>query len=120
MVCSLNFNYFIKNFNHFICIIKKYLTFAAQFNLIDMAHHKSAKKRIRQDAKKRIYNKYYKKSTRTFIQNLRSIEDKEKAAEFLPKVISMIDKLVKKNLWHKNKGANLKRKLTHFVNNLGD
>ena len=85
-----------------------------------MAHHKSAKKRIRQDAKKRIYNRYYKKSTRTYIQNLRKIEDKEKAVEFLPKVISMIDRLVKKNLWHKNKGANLKSKLSRYVNSLGN
>ncbi len=85
-----------------------------------MAHHKSAKKRIRQDAKKRIYNRYYKKSTRTYIQNLRNIEDKEKAVEFLPKVISMIDRLVKKNLWHKNKGANLKSKLSRYVNSLGN
>ncbi len=83
-----------------------------------MAHHKSAKKRMRQDAKKRVYNRYYKKSTRTFIQNLRNMENKEEAEKFLPKVISMIDKLAKKNLWHKNKAANLKSKLAHFVNNL--
>jgi len=81
-----------------------------------MAHHKSAKKRIRQNIKKRISNRYYKKSTRTSINNLRELEDKEKAMEFLPKVVSMIDKLVKKNLWHKNKGANLKSKLYHRIN----
>jgi len=83
-----------------------------------MANHKSAKKRARQDAKKRIYNRYYKKSTRTAIKNLREMEEKEKAAAFLPKVISMVDRLVKKNLWHKNKGANLKSKLTKMVNGL--
>lgn len=83
-----------------------------------MANHKSAKKRIRQSAKKRVANRYYKKSTRTFIQNLREMEDKVKAQEFLPKVVSMIDKLVKRNLWHKNKGANLKSKLYKFVNSL--
>jgi small subunit ribosomal protein S20 len=83
-----------------------------------MAHHKSSKKRIRQDARKRITNRYYKKSTRTFISNLREIEEKEKAMEFLPKVVSMIDRLVKKNLWHKNKGANLKSKLYHHINAL--
>lgn len=83
-----------------------------------MAHHKSSKKRIRQDARKRITNRYYKKSTRTFISNLREIEEKEKAMEFLPKVVSMIDRLVKKNLWHKNKGANLKSKLYNHINAL--
>ncbi len=83
-----------------------------------MANHKSAKKRARQDAKKRIYNRYYKKSTRTAIKNLREMEEKDKAVAFLPKVISMVDRLVKKNLWHKNKGANLKSKLTKAVNAL--
>ncbi len=83
-----------------------------------MANHKSAKKRIRQSAKKRVANRYYKKSTRTFIQNFREMEEKEKAMEFLPKVVSMIDKLVKRNLWHKNKGANLKSKLYKLANAL--
>lgn len=83
-----------------------------------MANHKSAKKRIRQSAKKRVANRYYKKSTRTFIQNLKEMEEKDKAQEFLPKVVSMIDKLVKRNLWHKNKGANLKSKLYKQVNAL--
>ena len=80
-----------------------------------MAHHKSAKKRIRQDAKKRLANRYYKKSTRTAIKQLREMEDKDKATAFLPKVISMIDRLAKRNSWHKNKAANLKGKLTKFV-----
>ena len=83
-----------------------------------MAHHKSAKKRIRQDSKKRIANRYYKKSTRTAIKNLREMEDKGEAEKFLPSVISMIDRLAKRNSWHKNKAANLKGKLARFVNGL--
>ena len=80
-----------------------------------MAHHKSAKKRIRQDAAKRLRNRYYKKSTRTAIQKLREMTDKKQAEVFLPKVISMIDRLAKKNTWHKNKASNLKGKLTKHV-----
>lgn len=80
-----------------------------------MAHHKSAKKRIRQDAKKRVHNRYYKKSARTAIKKLRDMEDKTEAEKFLPKVVSMIDKLAKRNTWHKNKASNLKSKLTRFV-----
>jgi len=83
-----------------------------------MAHHKSAKKRIRQDAVKRLRNRYYKKTARTAIAKLRSMEDKIEAEKFLPKVISMIDKLAKKNTWHKNKASNLKSNLTKFVNRL--
>ncbi|MEM9822677.1 MAG: 30S ribosomal protein S20 [Bacteroidota bacterium] len=83
-----------------------------------MAHHKSAKKRIRQDAVKRLDNRYYKKSTRSAIKKLREIEDKAEAQKFLPKVISMIDRLAKRNTWHKNKAGNLKGKLTKFVNGL--
>jgi small subunit ribosomal protein S20 len=83
-----------------------------------MANHKSAKKKSRQDAIKRLRNRFYKKTARTAIAKLRSTEDKENAVAFLPKVISMIDKLAKKNTWHKNKASNLKSKLTRFVNGL--
>lgn len=83
-----------------------------------MAHHKSAQKRIRQDAKKRLRNRYYKKSTRSAIKKLRDMTDKQEAESFLPKVISMIDRLAKKNTWHANKASNLKGKLTKFVSGL--
>ena len=84
-----------------------------------MANHKSAKKRVRQDAVKRIRNRYYKKTTRTAIQKLRGMEDATEAKKFLPKVVSMIDRLAKKNIWHSNKAANLKSSLTLKVNKLG-
>jgi len=84
-----------------------------------MAHHKSAKKRMRQDAVKRVRNRYYKKTTRSSIQKLREMTDKKEAQKFLTKVISMIDKLAKKNTWHKKKASNLKSKLTKHVNSLG-
>jgi small subunit ribosomal protein S20 len=80
-----------------------------------MANHKSAKKRIRQIAKRRIANRYYKKSARTAIKNLRAETDKAAAETFLPKVISMIDRLAKKGNIHKNKAANLKSGLMKHV-----
>jgi len=83
-----------------------------------MAHHKSSLKRIRQDEKKRLHNRYYKKSARTAIAKLREMEDEAEAQKFLPKVISMIDKLAKRNTWHKNKANNLKSKLTLKVKSL--
>ena len=84
-----------------------------------MAHHKSAQKRIRQDAVKRQSNRYYKKSTRTAIAKLREMTDKTEASQFLPKVVSMIDRLAKRNTWHRNKASNLKSSLTKHVNSLG-
>ena len=83
-----------------------------------MAQHQSSKKRIRQDAKKRIHNRYYKKTTRSAMQKLREMEDAGEAGKFLPKVISMVDRLAKRNTWHKNKANNLKSSLTIFVNRL--
>ena len=83
-----------------------------------MAHHLSAKKRIRQTEKRRLHNRYYKKSTRTAISKLREMTDGTEAAKFFPKVTSMIDRLAKKNLWHKNKAANIKGKLQRHVNAL--
>ena len=76
-----------------------------------MANHKSSKKRIRQDLVIRLRNRYYKKSARTAIAKLRALEDKTEAVKYLPKEVAMIDKLAKKNTWHKNKASNLKSKL---------
>jgi len=83
-----------------------------------MAQHKSSKKRIRQDAKIRMRNRYYKKAARTAIAKLREMTDKTEAAKYLPKVVSMVDRLAKKNTWHDNKASNIKSKLTIFVNKL--
>lgn len=83
-----------------------------------MAQHASSKKRIRQDAKKRVHNRYYKKTARTAIAKLRELTDKKEAETLLPKVVSMVDRLARSNNWHKNKAANLKSKLTSMVNAL--
>jgi len=83
-----------------------------------MANHKSAKKRIRQIEKRRLLNRYNKKRARTAIKNLRALEDKVEAEKFLPKVISMVDKLAKKNSIHRNKASNLKSSLMKHVSAL--
>jgi small subunit ribosomal protein S20 len=83
-----------------------------------MANHKSALKRIRQTATRTLRNKYQHKTTRNAVKSLRSTTDKKTAAEMLPKVASMLDKLAKKNIIHKNKAANLKSKLTKHVASL--
>lgn len=85
-----------------------------------MAHHRSALKRIRQNAKRRLQNRYYKKTTRTAIKNLRNIKDEAEAEKFLPKVVSMIDKLAKRGTIHRNKAANLKSSLMKYVNSLSE
>ena len=84
-----------------------------------MANHKSAKKRIRQIAKRRLANRFYKKSTRTAIKNFRDLTDKAEALSFLPKVSSMIDRLASRGNIHNNKAANLKSGLAKFANKLG-
>jgi len=83
-----------------------------------MANHKSALKRIRQSETKRVHNKYYARTTRNAIKALRGTTEKAAAQEMLPKVSSMLDKLAKKNIIHKNKAANLKSSLTLHVNAL--
>jgi len=80
-----------------------------------MAQHASSKKRIRQALKLREANRYYKKSTRTAIKKLREMTEKSEAQAFLPGVIGMIDRLVRRSTWHKNKAANLKSSLTKHV-----
>ena len=83
-----------------------------------MANHKATKKDVRQSASRRERNRYYGKTTRNAIRDLRAATDKATAGKELPEVISMIDKLAKRGIIHKNKAANLKSKLTKRVNTL--
>lgn len=83
-----------------------------------MANHKSSIKRIRQAHTKRLRNRYVAKTTRNSVKKLRSLTDKEEAKKLYPLVSSMLDKLAKKNVIHKNKAANLKSKLASHVNSL--
>lgn len=83
-----------------------------------MANHQSAKKRMRQLAVRRLRNRYYKKSARTAVKNFRNMTDPAAAEKFLPKLVSMIDKLAKKNNIHKNKAANLKSSLMRHLKQL--
>jgi small subunit ribosomal protein S20 len=55
---------------------------------------------------------------RNAVRKLRATTEKEEAASLLVKVTSMLDKLAKKNIIHKNKAANLKSKLALKVNKL--
>jgi len=83
-----------------------------------MANHKSAIKRIRQTEKKRLHNRYYAKTARNAVRKLRATKEKEEAVVLFPKVSSMLDKLAKKNIIHKNKAGNLKSKLAKMINKL--
>ena len=83
-----------------------------------MANHKSALKRIRSSEAKRLRNRYQSKTTRTFIKRLKGATDKTEAQELFKTVSSMIDKLAKKNIIHKNNAAHKKSKLAKFVNSL--
>lgn len=83
-----------------------------------MANHKSAKKRVRQADKKRLFNRYYARTTRNAIRNLRAMTSRDEARAVLPKVASLIDRLAKKGVIHDNKASKLKSKLALFVNKL--
>jgi len=83
-----------------------------------MAHHLSAKKRIKQSETRRVKNKYHARTTRNLVKKLRDTTDKEAAAEQFTEVVSKLDKLAKTNVIHKNKASNLKAKLAKHVNNL--
>ena len=83
-----------------------------------MANHKSALKRIRRNDAVRLRNRYQHKTTRNAIKKLRNETNKKKAEALLPTVVSMIDKLAKRNIIHSNKAANLKSKLTKQVASL--
>ena len=83
-----------------------------------MANHKSSVKRIRQSAARRLHNRYYAKTARNAVRVLRATTDKAVAAELLPKVQKMLDKLAKNHIIHKNKAANIKSSVASHVGTL--
>ncbi|MBQ0115403.1 MAG: 30S ribosomal protein S20 [Bacteroidales bacterium] len=83
-----------------------------------MANHKSAIKRIRQSEARKLRNRYYAKTMRNAVRDLRKMTDKAAATEKYNKVSSMLDKLAGKSVISKNKAANLKSKLALFINKL--
>lgn len=83
-----------------------------------MANHKSAQKRIRSNESKKLRNKYQHKTTRNAVRKLRALTDKKEAETLFPAVASMLDKLAKRNVIHKNKAANLKSGLAVHINKI--
>jgi small subunit ribosomal protein S20 len=83
-----------------------------------MANHQSAIKRIRQTEVKTIHNRYFAKSMRNAVRKFRSLTDKKEAADSLPKLYEMIDRLSKKGIIHKNKAGNIKSGITKYANSL--
>ena len=84
-----------------------------------MANHKSSIKRIRQEEKRRLHNRYYAKTMRNAVRKLRATTDKAEAVALYPKVQKMLDKLAKVNIIHKNKASILKSKLAAHISKLG-
>ena len=80
-----------------------------------MANHKDAIKRIRQTEKRRLHNRYYAKNMRHEVKKFRALTSKSEAEGQLSKMYSIIDKVAKRGIIHKNKAANLKSKLTKFT-----
>ncbi len=83
-----------------------------------MANHKSAAKRIRSSAAKYEHNRYYAKTMRNALKEFRAITNKAEAAEKVSKMVSMIDRLAKCHIIHKNKAGNLKSEVMLQVNKL--
>ena len=81
-----------------------------------MSNHKSSIKRIRANERKRQANRYYSKTMRNALREIRAIEDKNEASQKLSAMTSMIDKLAKRGMIHKNKAANLKSGLMKKIN----
>ena len=83
-----------------------------------MANHQSSIKRIRQTQTRNLRNRYYAKTARNAVRKLRAMTVKDDATALYRQVSSMLDKLAKRNVIHKNKANNLKSKLALHVNKL--
>ncbi|NNF03799.1 MAG: 30S ribosomal protein S20 [Rhodothermales bacterium] len=84
-----------------------------------MPQHKSAVKRVRQNAKRRERNRMHRSRMRTMIRQLKETTDPAEASSRLDDVKAYIDRLTSKGIMHRNTAANKKSKLERHVNNLG-
>jgi small subunit ribosomal protein S20 len=84
-----------------------------------MPQHKSAVKRVRQNAKRRERNRMHRSRMRTMINRLKATSDPSEAGEQLNDVKAYIDRLTSKGILHRNTAAHKKSKLERHVNNLG-
>ena len=83
-----------------------------------MANHQSSIKRIRQTQTRNLRNRYYAKTARNAVRKLRAMTVKDDAPGLYRPLSSMLDKLAKRNVIHKNKANNLKSKLALHINKL--
>ena len=83
-----------------------------------MANHKSAIKRIRQTETRNERNRYQHKTLRSAMKKFMALNEKGEAKKQLPTISSMLDRLAKKSVIHKNKAANLKSELDLHVNKI--
>ena len=93
--------------------------------ITSVANNKSAKKRIQIAERNRLINKYYKSTVRTLTKKTIDLcekykkdqneENKNLVKASLNTAFSLIDKAVKKNVLHKNNGANRKSKINNLV-----
>lgn len=60
-------------------------------------------------------NRYQHKTARNAVKKFKETTSKKEAETMFPEVVSMIDKLAKKNIIHDNKAANLKSQLAKHV-----
>jgi len=83
-----------------------------------MPHYKSAFKRLRQQEKRRLVNKAHKSRMKSEIKKVLSSTSKDEAAKNLTVAFSVIDKMAKKNMIHKNNASRKKARLSRFVNSI--
>jgi small subunit ribosomal protein S20 len=86
-----------------------------------MANHKSAEKRVRQNAARNEINRSNRSKLRTQIKKLRTAlagHDKAASQELLNPTVSLIDKAVNKGIIHRNTAARYKSRLTRHVSEL--
>ncbi len=83
-----------------------------------MANHKSSLKRIRQTEKRRIENRYWAKTARTSVRNIRKMDNKEEATAAYNKTSALLQRLGRKNVISKNKASNLCSSLMRHINKL--
>ena len=84
-----------------------------------MANHKSAVKRARQALKRRLRNRNAKSQIRTAMKKMRNFVEEnqiEEAKNYLPTLVSLIQRKSDKGIIHKNTASRYVSRMTQLIN----
>lgn len=84
-----------------------------------MPNTKSARKRLRQNERRRVHNKAARSRLKTAVKKVRAASEGEEASRLYREAVRILDRAANRGLIHKNRAARSKGRLAAHVRKVG-